>query len=116
MGRGDPSLCDAVILAERRYPGQVCGYVGFDPFLERRMMSACDLLAMPSRYEPCGLPQMIAQMYGTVPLVTRTGGLRDSIHDLDEGPSRATGFFVEPPVCHDRLRSALEKALRAFDD
>eukprot|EP00747_Dinoflagellata_sp_TGD_P214035 gnl/TRDRNA2_/TRDRNA2_86934_c1_seq2.p1 gnl/TRDRNA2_/TRDRNA2_86934_c1~~gnl/TRDRNA2_/TRDRNA2_86934_c1_seq2.p1 ORF type:complete len:378 (-),score=58.45 gnl/TRDRNA2_/TRDRNA2_86934_c1_seq2:81-1181(-) len=115
MGHGEKELSDFVRAAERTYPGRVCGYAGFDPFVEHRMMSACDLLIMPSRYEPCGLPQMIAQMYGALPVVSDTGGLRDSVTDIAAGVDQATGFLIgPPPLDQARFRQGLCRALDMF--
>merc|ERR1719379_3361286 len=79
MGHGEKQFSDMLRHYESQYRGNVCGYAGFDPDLEREMMAACDILLMPSRYEPCGLPQMYCQAYGTVPVVSATGGLCDSV-------------------------------------
>lgn len=114
MGRGDQNLCDDIRRLERRFPGRVCGYVGFDPVVEHRMMAGCDMMLMPSRYEPCGLPQMCAQRYGSIPVATKTGGLVDSICSVEEGLDRATGFLVSQPIDVDRLKVALLRALRTF--
>ena len=97
MGKGDDMYASQLSNAENTNRGRVCGYVGFDPKVEHRMMAGCDFLLMPSQYEPCGLPQMhpgkksfvgrgrpgrcwshlrYAQAYGTVPVVHETGGLR----------------------------------------
>merc|ERR1719171_312614 len=97
--------------AQRKYPGRVCGYVGFDGRIEHQMMAGCDLLLMPSRYEPCGLPQTHSQLYGTLPIVTETGGLQDSVKSIEqEGFGGATGFkFL--PLTEDRLKEELFRAL-----
>jgi len=96
MGNGERQYADVLRSAEQRYPGRVCGYVGFDPIVEHQIMAGCDLFLMPSRYEPCGLPQMICQQYGTLPIVTATGGLSDSVRDISVGPNAATGFQMTP--------------------
>ncbi|CAE7864256.1 unnamed protein product [Symbiodinium microadriaticum] len=79
MGNGDRQYSETLRWAETNHRGRICGYVGFDPKVEHQMMAGCDLLLMPSRYEPCGLPQMYSQMYGTLPIVHATGGLVDSV-------------------------------------
>lgn len=99
MGKGDPGYTHRIIEAEHHYKGRICGYAGFDPHIEHRMMGGCDLLLMPSMYEPCGLPQMYAQAYGTLPIVHETGGLKDSVWGLWDQVSdreRATGFRFSP--------------------
>jgi len=96
MGNGEHIYAQVLQTAESRYRGRVCGYVGFDPKVEHKIMAGCDLFLMPSRYEPCGLPQMICQQYGCLPIVNATGGLTDSVKDVAEGTSAATGFFMTP--------------------
>merc|ERR1719215_577370 len=96
MGHGEPHEANMLRTAEHNHKGRVCGYVGFDPKVEHQMMAACDLFLMPSRYEPCGLPQMYSQRYGTLPIVTKTGGLADTVKDLSEGLDVATGFHIWP--------------------
>lgn len=96
MGKGDPDYSRDIAQMEQRFRHRVCGYVGFDPCVEHRMLAGCDILLMPSQYEPCGLPQMYAQQYGTLPIVHETGGLKDSVRGLwDEGRDKetATGFL-----------------------
>lgn len=95
MGNGEAKYADVMRSAESRYPGRICGFVGFDPKLEHQILAACDIFLMPSRYEPCGLPQMYAMVYGTIPIVTATGGLKDTVKDISEGPHVATGFQIQ---------------------
>jgi starch synthase len=109
MGNGDKEYSDILRQLEGRHRGSVCGYVGFDPAVEHQMMAGCDLFLMPSRYEPCGLPQMYSQAYGTLPVVTATGGLVDSVKDICEGADVATGFHVWP-LSADKLKEAIYKA------
>lgn len=116
MGKGESSYERQLRGAEASHPGRVCGYVGFDPTVEHRLMAGCDLLLMPSQYEPCGLPQMYAQQYGTIPVAHETGGLADSVHDLvDEVRDRhaATGFLFTG-WDSNRLMDRLFEALDAF--
>ncbi|CAK9050742.1 unnamed protein product [Durusdinium trenchii] len=114
MGKGDDLYANQLSNAENRNRGRVCGYVGFDPKVEHRMLAGCDFLLMPSQYEPCGLPQMYAQAYGTVPIVHETGGLKDSVSGLwDEERDRetATGFLFcgfDENMLMERMYQALE--------
>jgi len=112
MGNGENQYSNTLTWAENTYRGRVCGYVGFDPKIEHQMMAGCDLLIMPSRYEPCGLPQMICQQYGCLPIVTATGGLVDSVRDISEGLQRATGFHTHPHA--DALKGTMYKAMELF--
>jgi len=96
MGKGDVGYEQELQACECNNKGRVCAYVGFDPKIEHQMMAGCDFLLMPSQYEPCGLPQMYAQAYGTLPIVHETGGLKDSVFGLwDESrdQDKATGFL-----------------------
>eukprot|EP00930_Biecheleria_cincta_P097029 TRINITY_DN88776_c0_g1_i1.p1 TRINITY_DN88776_c0_g1~~TRINITY_DN88776_c0_g1_i1.p1 ORF type:complete len:801 (-),score=155.22 TRINITY_DN88776_c0_g1_i1:149-2470(-) len=110
MGQGQAEYVETLRWAENNYKGRICGYVGFDPKVEHHMMGGCDLLLMPSRYEPCGLPQMYSQAYGTLPLVHATGGLVDSVKDISEGIDVATGFHVRP-LSSDKLKEVLFSAI-----
>ncbi|CAE8613113.1 unnamed protein product [Polarella glacialis] len=110
MGQGDKQYSEILARAEESFKGKVCGYVGFDPIVEHKMMAACDLFLMPSRYEPCGLPQMYSQAYGTLPIVTATGGLVDSVKDISEGVQVATGFHISE-LSPDKLKETIYKAL-----
>jgi len=113
MGNGEKQHADMLRSAEERYRGRICGFVGFDPTVEHQMMAGCDLFLVPSRYEPCGLPQMCAQLYGTLPIVTATGGLVDSVRDISEGLHVATGFHV-CNLTENMLKECLYKAMETY--
>lgn len=93
MGNGDEIYVQGMQDMSRRYPGRFVG-ISFDPAVEHVMYAGSDFLLMPSRYEPCGLPQMCAQRYGTIPIVTLCGGLKDSV--VVEPPEESTGFGILP--------------------
>ncbi|MCQ4318945.1 glycogen synthase GlgA [Stutzerimonas stutzeri] len=104
LGRGDPHIEDQVRRLVERFPGRVGARIGFNETDARRLFAGSDFLLMPSRYEPCGLSQMYAQRFASLPIAHRTGGLADSI---DDG---VTGFlFSEATV--DSYRGAVERAL-----
>jgi len=84
MGNGDPAIEDFFRWFASAYPKQVSVHVGYDPALAHRILAGSDMLLMPSRYEPCGLTQLYAMRYGTLPLVRATGGLNDTV-DADTG-------------------------------
>ncbi|MBQ0037878.1 MAG: glycogen synthase GlgA [Clostridiales bacterium] len=95
LGQGDKRFEDFFRDAQRRYPGRLCAYIGYADALARRAYAGCDLFLMPSKSEPCGLSQMIAMRYGTVPIVRQTGGLNDTVHSCQLG-QRGNGFvFAE---------------------
>lgn len=96
---------------QAQYPDKFCYCVGFVPELARKIYAAADIFLMPSQSEPCGLAQMVACRYGTVPVVRRTGGLADSIRDCGDGE----GFgFVFDTYNGDDLFYALQRALGAY--
>ena len=112
LGSGDPTLEGMIRSLEVSFPGRVRAVVGFDPKLSRRIYSAADAILLPSRYEPCGLAQMIAMRYGCVPIAHATGGLRDTILDYaDFGQS--TGFLFTGATSKN-LATAVRRALQVY--
>jgi len=98
LGSGDRALEERFENAARRYPDQLSVHIGYNEQLAHRIQAGADCLLMPSRYEPCGLSQMYSLAYGAVPIVHRTGGLTDTIVNLDKTTARdysATGFSFD---------------------
>lgn len=110
IGTGDPALQQEFAALERRHPGAVHFHQGFDEGYAHRIYAGCDLFLMPSRFEPCGLGQMIAMRYGSVPVVSRTGGLVDTVF---EGGAKGNGFTAAPGDADD-LGKALDRAIAAY--
>ncbi len=106
LGTGLKPIEESFAALARDFPGQVRAELRFDPRRARQIYAGADLLLIPSRYEPCGLTQMIAQRYGAVPVVRRTGGLADTVVDASR-PGQGTGF-----VFRDYNSPALLKAVR----
>jgi starch synthase len=104
---------DAIILANE-FPEQVRAVLKFDAKLSRRLYGGADMVLMPSRFEPCGLVQMIAMRYGCVPVARATGGLRDTIIDYSD-QDNSTGFLFANPIGSD-LAGAMTRALSTFED
>jgi starch synthase len=116
QGSGHPDLADPFRLLAGAVPERVALIERFDRDMARRIYAGADLFLMPSRFEPCGQGQMIGLRYGTPPVVRRTGGLADSVVDVDEHPGEGTGFvFYE--ATPEALVAAAERAmaLRAAD-
>ena len=113
LGTGNPDLEEACRRLERDYPDRIRAAIRFDGKLSRRMYAGGDILLMPSRYEPCGLAQMMAMRYGCVPLARATGGLQDTILDADQDAAHGTGFLFKPATAV-ALAEALERALAAY--
>ncbi|MFN0254537.1 glycogen synthase [Pedobacter ureilyticus] len=93
LGSGDPQVEDRLSEITHRYPGNYNAYIGYNEALSHQIYAGADFLLMPSRVEPCGLNQMYALRYGTIPIVRRIGGLKDTVIDIGDG-----GFGI----CHDQ--------------
>ena len=118
LADGDPALQQALLLAARANPGRVASASGFNESLAHQIVAGADVLVMPSRYEPCGLAQLYALRYGTVPVVRNTGGLRDSIVDATSetmAAGTATGIVFQNATA-EALVDALRRALTMFRD
>lgn len=109
LGRGDAAFENALRAIANTYPDRVRFDRAFSDAAEHRLLAGADMLLMPSLFEPCGLTQMRAQRYGTIPVARRVGGLADTIHD------NVTGFLFEEysPLA---LRGSLLRAVRAYGD
>jgi len=113
LGSGTQEYMDFFADRAQVNPQQVAVRLGFDDGLARRIYAGSDLFLMPSLYEPCGLGQLIALRYGSVPLVRSTGGLADTIRDRDADPKGGNGFrFSEPTT--DAMLSAIDRALQSY--
>ncbi|MEQ1505629.1 MAG: glycogen/starch synthase [Myxococcota bacterium] len=99
---------------EHHYPDRVRAWIGYSEAIAHRMMAGADLFAMPSLFEPCGLTQMYAQRYGTPPVVRRTGGLADSVEEVDPWTHAGTGFFFDRPSGM-ALRDAVWRGLELYE-
>jgi len=115
LGTGQPEYHHMLEDLQARFADKVRVFLRYDDALARRIYAGCDLFLMPSRFEPCGLGQMIAMRYGAVPLVHKTGGLADTVTDYHERPDKATGF-VFTPFTAEALLDGMERALRLFRD
>ena len=98
---------------QNRYPGRLCACHGFVPELSRKIYAGADIFLMPSKSEPCGLSQMIALRYGTIPIVRETGGLKDSIQDSGDGVGNGFTFHTYDSGDMD---NAVRRALAGYSD
>jgi starch synthase len=118
QGTGEPALESAFIAAAQRHPQQVGVRVGYDEALAHRIIAGADSMLVPSRFEPCGLTQLYALRYGTLPLVRRVGGLADTVIDADAASiagGSATGFAFDAAT-PGALEAALQRAATLFRD
>jgi starch synthase len=113
LGSGDAHLEDELRMAARAHPAQVAVRIGYDGDLARRIYAGADAFLMPSRYEPCGLGQLIALRYGTVPIVRRTGGLADTVTEFDPARRSGTGFIFDA-FAVEALVDAVRRAAAAY--
>jgi starch synthase len=118
LGEGDPAIEMALLDAQARHSDQLSVTIGYDEPLAHRLQAGCDMLLAPARFEPCGLTQLYAMRYGTLPIVRRTGGLADTVVDasaLAIADFTATGFvFGDESVFG--LVSALRRALALYSE
>jgi starch synthase len=115
LGTGDEDVHRALQQLEAAHPERVKVWLEFNPELGQQVYGGCDVFMMPSRYEPCGLGQLISLRYGAVPLVRRTGGLADTVEDADAALRTGTGFVFDDATV-DGLRGAIVRAAQAFAD
>jgi len=113
LGSGDATLEAAFTAAARQHPGQVAVRIGYEAGLARRIYAGADCFLMPSRYEPCGLGQLIALRYGTAPVVRRTGGLADTVTEFDPARRSGTGFMFDA-FAVEALLDAVRRAASAY--
>ncbi len=112
LGAGDEKIANALNKLAKTYPKRVFFKSGFDEALAHKIYAASDIFIMPSRFEPCGLSQMIAMLYGSLPIATKTGGLKDTVFYTGE-PKSSNGFLIDA-ANEKSLRSALGKAVSLF--
>jgi starch synthase len=115
LGTGEPEYEERLLALQSQFPQNVRVVIAYDAPLGQRIYAGSDMFIMPSRYEPCGLGQMIAMRYGAVPVVRRTGGLADTVVDDDEHPGEGLGFQFGP-ADGPALAEALRRAIRAYRD
>ncbi|HEY6010845.1 MAG TPA: glycogen synthase GlgA, partial [Nitrospirota bacterium] len=115
LGTGDEKYHRLLTDAAGRYPGRVRVMLRYDDRIAKAIYAGCDLFLMPSRYEPCGLGQMNALRYGTVPMVRKTGGLADTVQDYEPRTGRGTGFVFEEYTAA-ALVDCLHRVVEAYGD
>ena len=117
LGTGEEALEDGFRAVATAHPGQVAAVIDYDEALSHQMIAGADALLVPSRFEPCGLTQMAAMRYGTVPVVSRVGGLADTVIDANAAALRsgvATGIVTDASVAG--LERGLQRAMALWAD
>lgn len=115
LGTGDRDYEDGLRYFQDKYPGTMAARIEFDPALSQRMYAAADMFLMPSKFEPCGLSQIIAMRYGTLPIVREIGGLKDTVQPYNEFTGEGTGFSFSN-FNGDEMGDAVFRAARLFWD
>ena len=115
LGTGDRDYEDGLRYFQDKYPGTMAARIEFDPALSQRMYAAADMFLMPSKFEPCGLSQIIAMRYGTLPSVRETGALKDTVSPYNEFTGEGTGFSFSN-FNGDEMGDAVFRAARLFWD
>lgn len=115
LGCGDPVLEKLYRILAKKYPGDIAYVNKLDEGLAHQAYGGADIFLMPSRFEPCGLSQLLAMKYGTLPVATKVGGLADTIKGYQEGSEDADGFFISQ-LSSQGIENALQKALRVYEN
>jgi len=115
LGRGEAYYQNLLKDISRRHKGDVFVKVGFEDSLAHLVYAGCDFFLMPSRYEPCGLGQLIALRYGAIPVARKTGGLADTVDDYDSAAPKGTGFLFSD-YSSSALKGAVKRALSVYGD
>lgn len=115
LGTGDRDYENGLRYFQDKYPGTMAARIEFDPALSQCMYAAADMFLMPSKFEPCGLSQIIAMRYGTLPIVRETGGLKDTVQPYNEFTGEGTGFSFSN-FNGDEMGDAVFRAARLFWD
>ena len=115
LGTGDADYEDGLRWFQSQYPGSMAARIEFDPALSQRMYAGADMFLMPSKFEPCGLSQIISMRYGTLPLVRETGGLKDTVIPYNQFTGEGTGFSFTH-FNGDEMGDAVFRAARLFWD
>jgi starch synthase len=115
LGTGEKRFHEMFERAARKYPEKVAVRLSFNNELAHRIEAGSDMFLMPSRYEPCGLNQIFSLKYGTVPIVRATGGLDDTIEEIDEASGTGTGFKFTKYDGAELLKT-IQRAIRVFAD
>ncbi len=115
LGTGEEEFENFFKQMEHEYKGRVCAFIGYNEAVAHQIYAGCDLFLMPSKFEPCGISQMLAQRYGTLPIVRKTGGLNDTVMPFNEFTGEGDGFAFDNYNAHDML-NVIKYALWCWQD
>ena len=115
LGTGDDYYQDQFRRIANDFPGKIAVYIGFNGALAQRIYAGSDMFLMPSRFEPCGLGQLISLRYGTIPIVRATGGLAETVTDYDSDNGKGNGFSFNN-FSSDEMLDAVRRALKIYHE
>jgi starch synthase len=115
LGSGAKEEENAFRELAKKFPDRIGTFIGFDDGLARRIFAGSDFFIMPSRFEPCGLAQLYAMRYGSLPIARKTGGLADTINHFSRSTSKANGFLFEKAK-HESLKAVINRAIKLFEN
>jgi starch synthase len=115
LGTGDPKYHKLLEEIQKEHPDRIAIKLGFDAELAQQIYAGSDMFLMPSKYEPCGLGQLISFKYGTIPIARKTGGLADTVHDFDPKSGKGNGFLFKE-YSSSALLDAVKRAVQAYKD
>jgi len=115
LGRGREEYHNLLRQAANKYPKQLAVFIDFDDALARLIYAGCDVFLMPSRFEPCGLGQLIAMRYGAIPIVRHTGGLVDTVQDLTQDLGKGSGFVFQN-YDPEAMLFAIQRAINSYEE
>ena len=115
LGTGEEYYHDQFRMIAARYPERIAVHLGFNPQLAQLIYAGSDMFLMPSRFEPCGLGQLISLRYGTIPIVRATGGLAETIIDFDSDNENGNGFSFAG-FSSDEMLDAIDRAISVYNN
>lgn len=115
LGTGEKKYHELMVEIAKKYPTKTSINLRFDPILAKKIYAGCDMFLMPSKFEPCGLGQLISYRYGTIPIARKTGGITDTVFDVTENQENGTGFLFKNYDSKELL-NAIDKALVFYKD
>ena len=113
LGNGDPAQENSFRKLASKFPKKISVHIGFDDGLARRIFAGSDFFIMPSRFEPCGLAQQYAMKYGSIPVARKTGGLADTIIDVNITKEQANGLLFEQ-ISSNEMKEVIHRAIQLF--
>jgi starch synthase len=114
LGSGEKRYEKGFVELQKKYPEKIAVHIGFNISLAHKIYAASDFFLMPSRFEPCGLGQMISLRYGTIPIVRETGGLAETVIDIEKDKEKGNGFSYKE-FCPEDLIKTIKRGIKFYN-